>query len=187
MRRWRSSEKGLDLLPRMPDDVARQERELELQIELGRALFATTPESGEAFARARQLCELLNRPPRLEVLIGQFEFRVGRGELQQAERHAEGMHCVGEARNDLRWKAAGLVCRGFIFFLRGRFTDARASYEDAINLWEPMYRPSVESPDDPHVGSLIILSRTLLCLGYIDQARLRRGGGAGGGPTDFAL
>jgi class 3 adenylate cyclase/predicted ATPase len=182
--RWAMNEavaqfrKGLDLLFRMPDDVARQERELDLQIELGRALFATkgyaAPEAGEAFARARQLCELLNRPPRLEVLIGQFEFHIGRGELQQAERHAEAMYCVGEAHNDLRWKAAGLACRGFISFLRGRFTDARANYEDAIGLWDPMYRPSVASPDDPHVGCLIILSRTLLCLGYVDQARLRR-------------
>jgi class 3 adenylate cyclase/tetratricopeptide (TPR) repeat protein len=182
--RWAMTEavaqlrEGLDLLSRMPDDVARQERELDLQIELGRALFATkgyaAPEAGEAFARARQLCELLDRPPRLEVLIGQFEFRIGRGELQQAEHHAEGMCRVGEARNDLRWNAAGLACSGFISFLRGRFTDARAYYESAIGLWDPMYRPSVASPDDPHVGSLIILSRTLLCLGYVDQARLRR-------------
>ena len=37
-----------------------------------------------------------------------------------------------------------------------------------------MYRPSVASPDDPTWASLIILSRTLLCLGYVDQARLRR-------------
>jgi predicted ATPase len=131
--RWAMTEavaqlrKGLDLLSRMPDDGARQERELDQQIELGRALFATkgyaAPEAGEAFARARQLCELLNRPPRLEVLIGQFEFRIGRGELQQAERHAEGMYCEGKARNDLKWNAAGLACRGFISFLRGRFTD----------------------------------------------------------------
>jgi tetratricopeptide (TPR) repeat protein len=182
--RWAMTEavaqlrKGLDLLSRMPDDGARQERELDQQIELGRALFATkgyaAPEAGEAFARARQLCELLNRPPRLEVLIGQFEFRIGRGELQQAERHAEGMYCEGKARNDLKWNAAGLACRGFISFLRGRFTDARANYENAIGLWDPTYRPSVASPDDPHVGSLLILSRTLLCLGYVDQARLRR-------------
>jgi predicted ATPase len=182
--RWAMTEavaqlrKGLDLLSRTPDDAARQERELDLQIELGRALFATkgygAPEAGEAFARARQLCELLNQPPKLEVLIGQFEFRMGRGELQQAEHHAEGMYCVGEARNDLRWNAAGLACRGFISFLRGRFTDARANYENAIGLWDPTYRPSVASPDDPHVGSLLILSRTLLCLGYVDQARLRR-------------
>ena len=52
--------------------------------------------------------------------------------------------------------------------------DARAYYENAIGLWDPFYRPSVVSPDDPHVASLIILSRTLLCLGYVDQARLRR-------------
>ena len=105
--RWAMTEavaqlrKGLDLLSGTPDDAARQERELDLQIELGRALFATkgyaAPEAGEAFARARQLCELLNQPPRLEVLIGQFEFRMGRGELQQAEHHAEGMYCVGHA------------------------------------------------------------------------------------------
>ena len=182
--RWATTEavaqlrKGLELLSGMPDDVARQEHELDLQIELGRALFATkgyaAPEAGEALARARLLCELLNRPPRLEVLIGQFEFRIGRRELQQAEHHAEGMCRVGEARNDLRFNAAGLACSGFISFLRGRFTDARAYYESAIGLWDPMYRPSVASPDDPHVGSLIILSRTLLCLGYVDQARLRR-------------
>ena len=61
--RWAMTEavaqlrKGLDLLSRMPDDAARQERELDLQIELGHALFATkgyaAPEAGEAFARAR--------------------------------------------------------------------------------------------------------------------------------------
>jgi hypothetical protein len=49
---------GLELPSGMPDDVARQEQELDLQIELGRALFATkgyaAPEAGEAFARARQ-------------------------------------------------------------------------------------------------------------------------------------
>ena len=71
--RWAMTEavarfrRGLRLLSRMPDDVTRHEQELGLQIELGHALFATkgyaAPESGEAFARARRLCELLNRPP----------------------------------------------------------------------------------------------------------------------------
>ena len=182
--RWAMTEavaqlrKGLNLLSGMPDDVARQEQELDLQIKLGHALSAAkgyaAPKVGEAFARARRLCEQLNRPPKLEVLKGQFVFRLGRGELQQAEHHAEEMCRVGEARNDLRWNAAGLASSGFISFLWGRFTDARAYYENALVLWEPMYRPFVASPDDPHVASLIILSRTLLCLGYVDQARLRR-------------
>ena len=182
--RWAMTEgvaqlrKGLDLLSGMPDDAARLEREIDLQIKLGQALSATkgyaAPEAGEAFARAHELCELLSWPPKLEVLTGQFVFRLGRGELQEAEHHAKGICRVGEARNDPRWNAAGLASTAFISFLRGRFTDARAYYEDAIGLWDPLYRPSVVSPDDPHVASLIILSRTLLCLGYVDQARLRR-------------
>ena len=182
--RWAMTEavaqfrRGLCLLSGMPDDVTRHEQELGLQIELGHALFATkgyaAPESGEAFARARQLCELLNRPPNREILIGQFVFSIGREELQQAEHHADAIRRAGEARNDQRWNAAGLACSGFISFLRGRFIDARAHYENVLGLWDPTYRPSVVSPDDPYVASLIILSRTLLCLGYVDQARLRR-------------
>jgi hypothetical protein len=101
-------------------------------------------------------------------------FSIGREELQQAEHHAEAIRHAGEARNDQRWNAAGLACSGFISFLRGRFIDARAHYENVLGMWDPTYRPSVVSPDDPYVASLIILSRTLLCLGYVDQARLRR-------------
>ena len=182
--RWAMTEavaqlrKGLDLLSGMPDDAAHREREIDLQIKLGHALSATkgyaAPEAGEAFARAHRLCELLSRPPKLEVLTGQFVFRLGRGELKQAEHHAKGICRVGEACNDSRWNAAGLASTAFISFLRGRFMDARAYYENALGLWDPLYRPSVVSPDDPHVASLIILSRTLLCLGYLDQARLRR-------------
>jgi predicted ATPase len=62
----------------------------------------------------------------------------------------------------------------FVSFLRGKFAEARTYYEAARSLWEPIYSPSVASPDDPHVAGLIVLSRTLLCLGYVDQARWRR-------------
>ena len=50
---------------------------------------------------------------------------------------------VVEARNDPRWNAAGLASTAFISFLRGRFTEARAYYEDTIGLWDPSYWPSV--------------------------------------------
>ena len=140
--RWAMTEgvaqlqKGLDLLSGMPDDAARLEREIDLQIKLGQALSATkgyaAPEAGEAFARAHELCELLSWPPKLEVLTGQFVFRLGRGELQEAEHYANCIWRVGEARNDPRWNAAGLASTAFISFLRGRFTEARAYYEDAI-------------------------------------------------------
>jgi predicted ATPase len=59
--------KGVNVLSGAPDDTTRRERELNLQVSLARALIATkgyaAPEPGEAYARVRQLCEQLNRPP----------------------------------------------------------------------------------------------------------------------------
>ena len=52
--------------------------------------------------------------------------------------------------------------------------DARAYLENALSLWDPTFRRFSASPDDPYVQILISLSRTLLYLGYVDQARLRR-------------
>jgi class 3 adenylate cyclase/tetratricopeptide (TPR) repeat protein len=169
--------KGLDLLSGAPDSAARQERELDLQIALGSALMATkgaAPEPGEVFARARQICEQVNRPVQLErVLEGQFGFRFTRGELDQAEHHAEEIRQLGEALNDVRWKFIGSACSGHICCWRGKFDEARAYYENALSLWDPTYR-AFASTLDPYVVILTFLSRTLLCLGYVDQARLRQ-------------
>jgi predicted ATPase len=41
-------------------------------------------------------------------------------------------------------------------------------------LWDPTYRAFWPSPEDLWVASLLDFSRTLLCLGYIDQALLRQ-------------
>jgi hypothetical protein len=58
--------------------------------------------------------------------------------------------------------------------LAWQFIDARAYFENYLSLWDPMYRAFWVSPEDLYVASLLDLSRTLLCLGYVDQARLRR-------------
>jgi class 3 adenylate cyclase/predicted ATPase len=170
--------KGLDLVSDLTDSSAREEQELDLQIALGNALMATkgyaAPESGEAFARARDLCERLNRPSRLgPVLEGQFSFHLGRGELEGAKHHAEEIRHLGEALNDAMWRCIGSMSAGHAHFFLGRFTDARAYEENALSLWDPMYRPFL-ARQDPYVGMRMRLSRTLLCLGYVDQARLRR-------------
>src|SRR5262249_22710847 len=84
--------KGLDLLLKMSNSPAHQELELSLQVALGQALLATkgyaAQEPGEVYERARQLCELLGRPPQLgQILVGQYLFRAVRAELEQAEFH----------------------------------------------------------------------------------------------------
>jgi predicted ATPase len=171
--------KGLDLVSGVPNGAARQEQELNLQITLGQVLMATkgysAPEPGEVFARARQLCEQLNQPPQLgRVLVGQLDFRFTRGELDQAECHAEEICRLGETRNEMMWKCRGSSVSGLICLYRGKFIDARVNYENSLSLWDPTFRAVALAPHDPYVTGVIHFSRTLLCLGYVDQARSRR-------------
>jgi class 3 adenylate cyclase/predicted ATPase len=171
--------KGLNLLSSITEGAARQEQELDLQITLGHALMAAkglaAPEPGEALARARYLCELLAQPQQLGmVLRGQFLFGVVRGELDQAERHAEEMLHLGEARNDAMWACFGSLSIGNTRHFTGKLVDARAYLENALSLCDPTFRRFSPSPEDTYVQILIFLSRTLLYLGYVDQARLRR-------------
>ena len=56
----------------------------------------------------------------------------------------------------------------------GKFIEARAHFEAALALWDPGFRDRISSPHDVYVNALIYLSRALFCLGYLDQARLRR-------------
>jgi tetratricopeptide (TPR) repeat protein len=184
--RWAMAEavaqlqKGLALLSGMPDAAARQEQELDLQIALGNALVATkgyaATEPGELFARARQLCEQLNKPPQLlPVLFGQFFFRLVRGDLEQAEHHAEEMRQLAETRNDDIWKRGGFQASGNICCFLGKFIDARVFNENALSLWDSKLRATAAAtPEDPRVSTLLYLFRTLMCLGYLDQARSLR-------------
>ena len=65
--------KGLALVANLPEGVTRMQHELDLQIALGKAMIATNgygaPETGEAFNRARSLCEQLDRPPQLVSVL----------------------------------------------------------------------------------------------------------------------
>jgi class 3 adenylate cyclase/tetratricopeptide (TPR) repeat protein len=171
--------KGLDILAGLPDGAARQQQELELQIALGHALDTTKGlaalEAGEAYARARRLCEQLNRPAQLGlVLYGQYLFRIVRGELEQAEHHAEEMRHLGEARNDATWTCFGTQISGNICFYLGKFTDVRAYHESVFSLWDPTHRAFAPTAEDPYVGAMLHFFRTLLCLGHLDEARSRR-------------
>ena len=171
--------KGLHLLPGVTDNAVRQEQELNLQIALGHGQLATkgysAPEPGTAFARARELCEQLNRSAQLgSVLRGQFVYCLVRGELEQAQHLADELRHLGEAKNEVMWKCFGLMYQGNVSCWLGKFTEARACYEKALSLWDPKYSAFAATPEHPYVASLCHLSRALLCLGYVDQARSRR-------------
>lgn len=171
--------KGLDLLAGLPDDAARQVLELDLQIALGHALETTkglaAVETGEVYARARQLCEQLKRPARLGVILyGQYLFRIVRGELEQAEHHAEELRRLRAAGNDAMWKCFGAQISGNICFYLGKFSDVRAYHENVFSLWDPTYRAFAPTAEDPYVGAMMHFFRTLVCSGHLDEARSRR-------------
>jgi hypothetical protein len=176
--------RGLDLVSNVADAVARRQQELDLQVMLGNALIATkgyaAPEPSAAFARARQLCEGIDRPPQLgQVLIGEFILRLNRGDLRQAEHQAAEIRDLGGTSNEVRWKRAGSSVSGNICFWLGKFIDARAYCEASLSLRDPMHHAFTESLVHAQGltltrTTLITLSNTLACLGYLDQASLRR-------------
>jgi predicted ATPase len=171
--------KGLDQLASLPDGNTLCERELDLQLMFGRSLMATkgygAPELGETLGRARKLCEQHGQLEQLaSVMCGQWVFRSVRAELIQAERHTEEVRHLVEGGNDVAWKCFARIISGDVSLWLGKFIDARAYLESALSLWDPSYRALGPLPEDPHVHALKFLYRTLICMGDIDQARLRR-------------
>jgi len=173
--------KGLNLLASMPEDTERQQRELDLWSTLIVTLMQTrgyaAPAVDEALARARQLCEQLNRPPQFaNVLYVQAGYRILRGDLllacEIAQEHLE----LGEAQKDPVVKLMACANSAGAWFCRGEFIAARAYAEQALELYDTAHgSPYAKiSPQDPQLSALIRLSGALSCLGHLDQARLRR-------------
>jgi predicted ATPase len=169
--------KGLELLTSLPDSVSRQRQELELRIALGRALIVArgyaTPAVGETYARARALCEQLDRPPEImQVLYGQWMHHLFK-ELRLAREIAADLLQRGEDGADVAMTAMGHRLSGQTGYHLGEFLAARAHLEQAYAQFDPAHRALSFFFQDPLVPLLNYLSNDLCCLGYLDQARLR--------------
>jgi predicted ATPase len=176
--------KGLNLVSGLPDGVRRQEYELALQIGLGQALFATqgwaAPGVGDAYARARQLCDELDRPHKLlPILYGQWIHQAMRADLERAQRLAGEMRQLGDIQDDTVARVMGCWSSGFTSLHLGDFAAARAHLERGLALFDPIQRPQYSelTPIDALVFLLTQLSLVLACSGYLDQARCRRDAG----------
>jgi predicted ATPase len=88
-------QRGMAQLALLPDDLKRQRLELEFCSALGAVLRfvkgQAAPETGQAFARARELWEQLDFPTEyLHIPYGQSRYHTYRGELDLATRLDEG-------------------------------------------------------------------------------------------------
>jgi predicted ATPase len=169
--------KGVELLATLPETPARMQQELDLQIALGAALFATKASSalevGQTYARAQELCEQIDDTPQIfPALRGLGRFYQGRGALQTAR--ALGERLVRLAQRD----ATPRICLeahealGSNLFYLGEYVTAWTHLEQVIALIDPVVERTLalHLGGAPGVRGLAFAAHTLWCLGYASQA-----------------
>jgi class 3 adenylate cyclase/predicted ATPase len=169
--------KGLDQAALLPDDPERQRRELEFWSALGTVLLAVkgyaAPETGRAFARARELWEELGSPPEfLQVPYGQSRYHAFRGELDLALRLDEDLLRLSRQRNDSAGLALSHFSSGSNLMFAGRFASSRSHLEEGIALYNPITHRSLvhKAAVHPALVSRAFLGIVLFCLGFPDEA-----------------
>jgi predicted ATPase len=170
-------QKGLDQLALLPDSPERHRQELEFCSSLSAALRAVkgqgAPETGHAYARARELWERLGSPSEfLQILYGQSRYHELRGELNLARRLDEDLLRLSRARNDAAGLVLGHLSAGVNLMFVGRFAAARSHLEKALARYDPIsHRPLVRQAGvHPHIFAQAYLGNALFCLGFPDQA-----------------
>jgi DNA-binding winged helix-turn-helix (wHTH) protein/predicted ATPase len=134
--------RGLEVLETVPDDAERAEQELCLQLTLGVPLTATegygSANVGDAYRRARELCQRLGDTPDVsEVLWGLWVFCIVRSELDAAREIAGEFLLLAE-----RVDYPGLEMRGHeamevTFVQMGQFALALEHFAKGMPLYDP--------------------------------------------------
>jgi tetratricopeptide (TPR) repeat protein len=173
-------QKGLDQLALLPDGPERRRQELEFCSALGAVFRAVkgqgAPETGQAYARARELWEQLGFPPEyLHVPYGQSRYHLYRGEFDLAQRLAEDLLRLSRERNDPAGLVLGHFSCGHNLMNAGRFALSRSHLEEAVALCDSIpHRLLIHlAGTHPHGSAHPFLGIVLFCLGFPDQALAR--------------
>ncbi len=169
--------KALALLQSLPATPERPQQELALLLSVGAPLIMTrgyaTPDVGNTYARARELCQQIGETPQLFLaLAGLLKFYLTRGELQTAQELAEQLLRLAERGQDPILVMTAHASLGVTLFYRGALVAARTHLEQALTLYDPHQHGFLVRVhgDDLGTNSLSFLSWTLWRLGYPDQA-----------------
>jgi class 3 adenylate cyclase/predicted ATPase len=173
-------QKGLDQLALLPETPERQRQELEFWSALGAVLLAVkgyaAPETGQAYARARELWEQLGSPSEfLHVPYGQCRYHFVRGELDLALSLDEALLCLSRQRDHSAGLFLGHASSGRDLMFAGRLASSLSHLEAALALNDPIsHRPLVHQAGvHQQPASQAVLGFVLFCLGFPDQALAR--------------
>ena len=172
--------KALDQLVLLGDNPERQRQELELCSSLGAVTVAVkgyaAPETGRAYARARELWEQLDFPSGfLGVPFGHSFFHLFQGELDVAQRLDENLLRLSRQRGDSAGLVLGHYSSGRTLMFTGSFVSSRSHLEEALALYDPVRHGSLvhQAGNHPLVASQAQLSVVLCCLGCPERALAR--------------
>ena len=171
---------ALALLKSQPDSPERTQKELALQLSLGKARMRDTlgPEREGAITRARELCRQTgSKAAELCQVLGQLSiFYYVRAQYQKAREFGEEMLSLAQQSGDPLLVALVHWHLGFILFATGDYPSARAHLQQVISFYQPTEHHHsfvLLHGLDAGVSAMSYDACCLWCLGYPDQA-LRR-------------
>jgi TOMM system kinase/cyclase fusion protein len=129
--------KGLELLPALPEGAERVQTELEFWTALASAQVATdgyaAPSVGHSFRQAGELGQRagLSRPL-FDALQGQWAFHVVRAELETALAATGRLQEIAEALGDPALRLEAVLRRGITLGIGGELAEARRCLEETV-------------------------------------------------------
>jgi class 3 adenylate cyclase/predicted ATPase len=168
---------GLALLMMLPDTPARTQRELDFQMALGPVLMATkgyaAEETGNAYTRARELCQHVGESPQLfSVLYGLCLFYIVRAELQTARELGEQLLSLAQHQYDPAHLLVAHQALGATLFHSGEFAASRQHSEQGIALYNPQQHHTLTFVYGHNFGVVcgFYAAWALWCLGALDAS-----------------
>jgi class 3 adenylate cyclase/tetratricopeptide (TPR) repeat protein len=174
--------RGIEVTARLPEGEGRNRSELDHQLVLGPCLIAMHgPAESNAlatFARARELCEHLGKPPEyLQVMFWLATASVVRGELQKALEAVATLLGTAEARGDRPALINAIRLQAMILFFLGRVVEAREVIERAAEMFSASQEADKVAAraagQDAGVAIMAFMSWVLWVLGDVDTAVAR--------------
>jgi class 3 adenylate cyclase/DNA-binding SARP family transcriptional activator/predicted ATPase len=175
-------DQALEKVTQLPTGPRRDHMELEVQSARGAVLIAVkgfaAAETGQAYARARDLWDRLDRPPEflLRTARGRWSIHTNRSQLLEAQSVADDLLEFGRAHGgDTVGLILGYFTCGLTQAYRGELQSARASLEEVIGRCDLTTHSQLfrYAGTDPHAIALAATGQILLFLGYADQSLMR--------------
>jgi class 3 adenylate cyclase/tetratricopeptide (TPR) repeat protein len=168
--------RGLGLLSSLPDSAETRQRELLLQVALGRGLIdqvgSANEEGHAAFLRAHELSvELNNTEFLLPILYGLQVYHFSRSEPVIVSRYAKEILELGQRAGNRQVILLGERVGGSAYLVLGRFAEARSAYERLLSLYETDKDAGLvpNTLRDPLVAGCAFLAICLTVMGYSAQ------------------